>query len=425
MAITRPRGTEDIIGTESKKWQYIEAVIRNVCDKYNYNEIRTPIFEKTDLFVRGVGETTDIVSKEMYTFNDKKGRSMTLRPEGTAGVMRSFIEHKMYGDASLPKKMFYIGPMFRYERPQAGRQRQFTQFGIEATGSHDPIMDAEIIALTVNIYKILGFRNLKVLLNTLGDEESRTNYRQALVDHFSQYTDQLCNDCKTRLEKNPLRVLDCKVDADKEFMATAPTMKDYMNDISKNHFEQVINYLDALEIEYILDDNLVRGLDYYTHTVFEITAESSALGSQTALGGGGRYNNLVKELGGPDVPSVGFAMGMERVLMVLNEEGVFDNLDDSIDFYLLTMGDKAKLEGLCLLDSLRLSGFICETDYLNKSMKAQFKQSDRFKAKYIGIIGDNEVDNNTIEIKNTETNEKVSIALTEVMEYLDINLDGE
>lgn len=315
MSIKIPRGTQDILPGEVEKWQLIEEKARELCEKFQYREIRTPIFEHTELFLRSVGDTTDIVQKEMYTFEDRGGRSLTLRPEGTASTVRSFVEHKMHGDASQPVKLYYMGPMFRYERPQAGRFRQFVQFGVEAIGSADPAIDAEVIALAMSLYKSMGLQKLKLIVNSLGDKASRTAHREALVNHFKPRIGEFCQDCQNRLEKNPMRILDCKQDREHDLMKSAPSIIDYLNDYSKAYFEKVQKYLKSLDIDFIVDPNLVRGLDYYNHTAFEIMSDSEGFGAITTLCGGGRYNGLTEEIGGPEAPGIGFALSIERFIL--------------------------------------------------------------------------------------------------------------
>ena len=340
--ITKPKGTKDIYGKEAKKWQYVSKVIDEVMEKYNYNYIRVPVFESSELFHRGVGETTDIVTKETYDFTDRGGRNMTLRPEGTAGVVRSYIENKMYGDNNQPIKLYYNCPMYRYERPQGGRYRELTQFGYELIGSDDPLSDAEVISLAVNIYKILGLKGIKVNVNTLGDQESRDNYRKALIKHFKPHVNELCEDCKERLEKNPLRILDCKVDQDKEVMKTAPKTIDYLNDESKERFEKVKEYLEIMGVEYVVDPSVVRGLDYYNHTVFEVEAKIEGFGAQNVIGGGGRYNTLVEQIGGPKTPGIGFAAGFDRLMLALEYEKVNIPVQTSVYLFWLYVNEDEK-----------------------------------------------------------------------------------
>jgi histidyl-tRNA synthetase len=411
MSISIPRGTQDILPGEVEKWQLIEEKARELCEKYQYKEIRTPIFEHTDLFSRGVGDSTDIVQKEMYTFEDRGKRSLTLRPEGTAAVVRSYVEKKMFGLPNQPVKLYYMGPMFRYERPQAGRFRQFVQFGIEALGSNDPAIDAEVIALAMNLYKEMGLKKLKLIINSLGDKESRNAHRDALVNHFKPRIGEFCHDCQNRLEKNPLRILDCKVDREHELMETAPSILEFLNDFSKNYFEKLQRYLTQLDIPFEVDANLVRGLDYYNHTAFEIMSNAEGFGAITTLCGGGRYNGLAEEIGGPETPGIGFALSIERFIAALNAEGIELEINESIDCYLAALGEEAKDYTVGLLQQLRRAGFSAERDYLNRKIKAQFKAADRLKAKYVAVLGDEELKNNKINVKNMATGEQVEIDL--------------
>ncbi|MBM7651788.1 histidine--tRNA ligase [Neobacillus cucumis] len=411
MSISIPRGTQDILPGEVEKWQLIEAKARELCEKYQYQEIRTPIFEHTDLFSRGVGDSTDIVQKEMYTFEDRGKRSITLRPEGTAAVVRSFVEKKMFGLANQPVKLYYMGPMFRYERPQAGRFRQFVQFGVEALGSNDPAIDAEVISLAMNLYKEMGLKKLKLIINSLGDKESRTAHREALVNHFKPRIGEFCHDCQNRLEKNPLRILDCKQDRDHELMKTAPSILAYLNDYSKAYFEKLQQYLTLLDIPFEVDPNLVRGLDYYNHTAFEIMSNAEGFGAITTLCGGGRYNGLAEEIGGPETPGIGFALSIERFIAALNAEGIKLEINQGIDVFLASLGEDAKDYTVGLLQQLRMAGFSAERDYLDRKIKAQFKAADRLKAKYVVILGDDELKNNKINVKNMASGEQVELDL--------------
>ena len=420
--ITKPKGTKDIYGTEAKRWQYVSKVIDEVMEKYNYNFIRVPVFESSELFHRSVGETTDIVTKETYDFTDRGNRCMTLRPEGTAGVVRCYIENKMYGSDIKPIKLYYNMPMYRYERPQSGRYREFTQFGYELIGSDDPLSDAEVISLAVNIYKILGLKGIKVNINSLGDQESRNNYRNALINHFKPHVNELCDDCKERLEKNPLRILDCKVDSDKEVMKNAPKTIDYLNSESKERFEKVKEYLSIMGIPYEVDPSVVRGLDYYNHTVFEIEAKIEGFGSQNVIGGGGRYNNMIEELGGPATPAIGFAAGMDRLMLALEKENVHLPINDSIDLFLLYVNEEEKKYATYLTNTLRMSGFIVETDYLNRSLKSQFKQADRLNSKYIIVLNSDDLKRNEVRIKNNKSKEEEIISVDAITYYLDEKL---
>ncbi|MYL19880.1 histidine--tRNA ligase [Halobacillus litoralis] len=424
MTINAPRGTQDILPGTSEKWQYVEQKLVDLCRRFNYKEIRTPIFEHTELFQRGVGDSTDIVQKEMYTFEDRGGRSITLRPEGTASVVRAYVQNKIYGLPNQPSKYFYMGPMFRYERPQQGRMRQFVQFGIEALGSDDPAIDAEVLSLALNSYRELGLSSLKLVLNSLGDAESREAHRAALVRHFDPHREELCSDCQVRLDQNPLRVLDCKKDKDHPAMATAPSILEYLNDYSKDYFEKVKSYLDAMGIEYVIDPNLVRGLDYYNHTAFEIMSEAEGFGAITTLSGGGRYTGLVQEVGGPETSGIGFAMSIERLLMALEAEGVELPVDEDLDCYVVALGEEAQVEAVRLADSMRLAGLQVDKDYLGKKMKAQFKSADRLNAKYVLVLGEQELENGVINVKEMATGEQKEIELGSVIEYMKEQMAG-
>lgn len=423
--ITKPKGTKDIYGMEAKYWQYVSRVIDEVMEKYNYNFIRVPVFESSELFHRGVGETTDIVTKETYDFTDRGGRSMTLRPEGTAGVVRSFIENKVYGDDNKPAKYYYNMPMYRYERPQAGRLRELTQFGMEIIGTDDPLSDAEIISLAVNIYSLLGLKGIKVNINSLGDSKSRNNYREALIKHFEPHKDELCSDCIERLEKNPLRILDCKVDKDKEIMKTAPKTIDYLNEESKERFEKVKEYLEIMQVKYVVDPSVVRGLDYYNHTVFEIEADIEGFGAQNVIGGGGRYNNMVEQLGGPSTPAIGFAAGFDRLMIALEKENKLPKIDNSVDLFLLYVNEDEKKYAAYLTNELRMSGFIVETDYLARSLKAGFKQADRLNSKFTIVLNSDDLKNNEVKVKNNKTREEELVSVDALIYYLDENIVEE
>ncbi|MBS2773013.1 histidine--tRNA ligase [Anoxybacteroides rupiense] len=418
MSFQIPRGTQDILPGEAEKWQYIEQMARDICRRYNYQEIRTPIFEHTELFLRSVGDTTDIVQKEMYTFEDRGGRSITLRPEGTAAVVRSFVENKMYGTPNQPVKLYYMGPMFRYERPQAGRFRQFVQFGVEALGSSDPAIDAEVIALAMELYHSLGLKKLKLVMNSLGDAPSRKAHRQALIDHFKGRISEFCEDCQSRLEKNPMRILDCKKDRDHELMETAPSILDYLNDESRLYFEKVQLYLTKLGIAFEVDPRLVRGLDYYNHTAFEIMSEAEGFGAITTLCGGGRYNGLVQEIGGPETPGIGFALSIERLLAALAAEGITLPVAQGIDCFIVALGEKAKDESVILVNKLRQSGMKVERDYQDRKVKAQLKAADRLESAYVAILGDEELEKQVIAIKNMATGEQTEVSLHSFVQYM-------
>ncbi|AKS39041.1 histidyl-tRNA synthetase [Anoxybacillus gonensis] len=411
MSFQIPRGTQDILPEQAAKWQYIEQMARELCRRYNYQEIRTPIFEHTELFLRGVGDTTDIVQKEMYTFEDRGGRSLTLRPEGTAAVVRSFVENKMYGYPNQPVKLYYMGPMFRYERPQAGRFRQFVQFGVEALGSNDPAIDAEVIALAMDIYRTLGLKKLKLVINSLGDIESRKAHRQALIDHFQHRIHEFCDDCQARLHKNPMRILDCKKDRDHELMRTAPSILDYLNEQSRTYFEKVQMYLQKLGIAFEVDPRLVRGLDYYNHTAFEIMSEAEGFGAITTLCGGGRYNGLVQEIGGPETPGIGFALSIERLLAALEAESISLPISEGIDCYVVALGEQAKEEAVALVAALRQEGIAAEKDYQDRKVKAQLKAADRLQATYVAILGEDELEKGVINVKHMATGEQQEVSL--------------
>lgn len=422
MKVNKIKGTLDYFGDQLNAYRYIERVAQEVCDKHGFKEVMLPTFEATELFVRGVGEGSDIVSKEMYTFVDRSNKSITLRPEGTAGVTRWYVENKMYVNPGLAK-YFYIGPMFRCERPQAGRYREFRQFGIEVFGTGSPYLDADIINFADTFLKRLGIKNVKVLVNNIGSKVSRANYEKALVEYFSKHIDEMCADCKNRLLKNPLRILDCKVDKETDIMKNAPKIADYLIDEDKEYANCVINALDALGVNYQIDSKLVRGLDYYTSTVFEFIyeEESSPINGLTLLGGG-RYNGLAKELDGPDTDAIGFGTGMERLILVMNELGVMPTFDVKADACVITIGEATKLEGIRLTNFLRNNDLRCEIDYINHNLKPQFKLSDRIFAKKVLIIGEDELNNGLIKVKNIETKEEKVIKVEDILK--EFNKEG-
>lgn len=420
--IQKQKGTYDVYGNTGKKIVYLENLLKALMEKYNYEYVRTPLFEASDLFHRGVGETSDIVSKETYDFTDRGNRNITLRPEGTAGVVRSFIENKMYARTEQPIKTWYYGPMYRYERPQSGRYREFYQFGVEVFGTNDPMIDAEIISIPVNFYKLLGLKGIKVNINSLGDAESRKNYRDALIEYFKPHINTLCEDCKTRFLKNPLRILDCKVDKETEILKNAPSILDYLNEASKKHFENVKKYLEALDIEYVVNPKIVRGLDYYTNTVFEVEANVEGFGSQNVLCAGGRYNNLVETIGGPSTAGIGFALGFERLLTALDYENINVIEDDGIDVYIIPMSENEKQKSLNVTNNLRMNGFKVDMDYLNRNIKSNFKQADRLNSKFVIIIGEEEIKTNVATIKNNHEKAEEKIEFDKLVEYLDRNI---
>lgn len=417
--IQKPKGTIDLYGKDGQKFIYLQSLINDLCEKYNFEYIKTPTFEASELFHRGVGETTDIVTKETYDFIDRGERSMTLRPEGTAGVIRSFIENKMYADPNQPVKLYYFSSCFRYERPQSGRYREHTQFGVEVLGSDNPMVDAEIISIAVNLFKIIGLKGIVVKLNSLGDTESRLEYKKALINHFKPRINELCEDCQKRLEKNPLRVLDCKVDSNHELMKNAPKTLDYLNVESKNRFEKLKSYLESLEIEYKVDTNLVRGLDYYSHTVFEIQADIEGFGSQNTICGGGRYNNLVETLDGPATPGMGFGMGLERLILALDAEEIELDTNKRLDLFIANISSEPE-EVFAIVQDVRLNGFTVETDYLDKNLKGQFKEIERLNPKYFIVIGDDELKSGQVKIKDNDTKEEESITIDEIINFLDV-----
>ena len=421
MAYKAPRGTVDILPGKSAQWIKLEQLLRTISANYNVKEMRTPIFEHTELFNRAVGDTTDVVSKEMYTFEDKKGRSITLRPEGTAGIARAYVENKMFGLPEKLQKVYYMGPMFRYERPQNGRQRQFHQYGVEMLGVESPYVDIECMLMAITVVEALGLKDVKLHINSLGDDESRDAYRKALQDHFRDCLDDLCFDCKQRFEKNPLRILDCKVDKDHPAMKNAPKTIDYLSDNAKIHFDKVIELLDDLEVDYVIDTNLVRGLDYYSHTVFEIISDDPKLGAGATVGGGGRYNGLIEELGGPATPGVGFAFGMERLLIALGDE---EDDEEGIDVYVMPLGQKAKDLAMQIITMLRANGFTCDMDYCDRGLKGQFKSADRHKAHFSMIIGEEEVENEVVNLKCNHSREQNIVKLENIVEFIENHYEG-
>ncbi|BFH67466.1 MAG: histidine--tRNA ligase [Paenibacillus dendritiformis] len=413
MAYQKPTGTQDLLPGTVEIWQTAERKARDLCRRFNYKEIRTPIFEQTELFERGVGETTDIVEKEMYTFKDKGDRSMTLRPENTAGVVRSYVENKLYGEPDVTK-LYYIGPMFRYERPQAGRYRQFHQFGVEAFGAADPSLDAEIIALGYEFMKEVGLTGVRVEINSVGNAPSRAAYRERLLQFLEPMKESLCKDCQSRMERNPLRVLDCKVDQDK--FGSAPSILDSLDEECAAHFAKVKQYLSAMGVDYEVNHRLVRGLDYYTHTAFEYKAQG--IGAIDTVGGGGRYNGLVADIGGPDQPGIGFGIGLERIALLLEKQGVDCNEASPLDIYLIGLGEPAEAAVTKLLNDLRREGLAAEKDYQGRKMKAQMKSADRMQARYAGILGDDELSRGEIALKELATGEQRFVPLSELAQLL-------
>lgn len=410
-----PRGTKDILPGTINGWRYVEQVMRDVCKEFNYQEIRTPIFEHTELFQRGIGDGTDVVDKEMYTFTDRSGRSLTLRPENTASIMRSFVENKLYAEPG-PMKVFAIGPMFRYDRPQAGRMRQFHQFDVEVVGSESPIVDAEVILLCITVLKRLGLKDLKLKINSVGCPNCRPQHRVKLQDYFKPHLGELCEDCQSRFDRSPLRILDCKVDADKPFMAGAPKITDNLCDDCKAHFEMVKKLLTEAGVDYEVDSNLVRGLDYYTKTAFEI--QYAPLGGQSAVGGGGRYDGLVEELGGPSTPGVGFAIGLERILLALEKQNLLPDTKDAIDVFAVIPDEAASADAFRTVMALREKGLSCDMNLVERSMKAQMKQANRVQAKYAIIFGAEERARGAVTVRNMADSSQEEVKLTELEAYL-------
>ena len=411
-----PRGTKDITPKDVYKWHYVEKKFREICALYGYEEIRTPIFEHTEVFARSVGDTTDVVQKEMYSFTDRGDRQLSLKPEGTAGVIRSFIENKMYADTQ-PTKLYYITPCFRYERPQAGRQRQFHQFGIEVLGSDGPSVDAEVISLAVQFFNEMGLKNLSVNINSVGCPTCREEYNRKLKEYLDKKVDVLCETCLERKDKNPLRVIDCKNPHCKENLQDIPFMIDHLCEDCKDHFDKLQTYLKEMDINYVVDKTIVRGLDYYKKTAFEII--SNDIGSQSTVCGGGRYDGLVEMLGGPKgISGIGFALGAERLLLTLENNNIEIENPKSTDIYIATIGDAAKTKSFKLIKDLRTNHISADNDHLDKSLKAQFKYSDKLNAKYTVVIGDDELANDTATLKNMKTSEQTTIKLSELVDEL-------
>ncbi|WP_290033391.1 histidine--tRNA ligase [Ligilactobacillus cholophilus] len=414
MEYQKPKGTVDILPGQSEIWEKIELNARETFHLYGYHGIRTPIFEDYNVFARNVGDTSDIVTKEMYDFNDKGNRHIALRPEGTAGTVRAYVENKLYGpEYSKPYKVYYMGPMFRYERPQSGRQRQFNQIGVEALNTESPQVDVEVISMAMNLFKKLGIKNIKLVINSLGDSESRDNYRKALINYLEPYFNELSEDSQSRLYKNPLRVLDSKDEKDQEIIKNAPSILDYLNEYSADYFEKVKELLTELNITFEVDYRMVRGLDYYTHTIFEIMSDSNAFGNKyTTVCAGGRYNGLISQLGGPDEGGIGFGMGVERLILLLNEENPDFITNNKIDLFLVSADSLGDNLAFIIVDKLRKKGIYAEKSYINSKVKTQIKEAIRKNAKYYAVIGKNECESKAIEIKesNKDNVEKVNIA---------------
>ena len=413
MKLQKPKGTQDILPADSAKWQYVENVARETFKKYNYGEIRTPMFEHYEVISRSVGDTTDIVTKEMYDFHDKGDRHITLRPEGTAPVVRSYVENKLFApEVQKPVKVYYIGSMFRYERPQAGRLREFHQLGVECFGSKNPATDVETIAMAYQLFNTLGIKDVTLHLNSLGNTDSRLAYRQALIDYLTPMRESLSKDSQRRLEENPLRVLDSKEKEDKVAVENAPSILDYLDEESQAHFDEVRTMLDSLNIPYVIDTNMVRGLDYYNHTIFEFITTIDK--SELTICAGGRYDSLVEYFGGPETAGFGFGLGLERLLLVLDKQGIKLPVEESLDVYIAVLGSGANGKALELVQSIRYQGFKAERDYLGRKIKAQFKSADTFKAKTVITLGESEVESGVVKVKNNATREEVTVSFEEL-----------
>lgn len=413
MKLQKPKGTQDILPADSAKWQYVENVARETFKKYNYGEIRTPMFEHYEVISRSVGDTTDIVTKEMYDFHDKGDRHITLRPEGTAPVVRSYVENKLFApEVQKPVKVYYIGSMFRYERPQAGRLREFHQLGVECFGSKNPATDVETIAMAYQLFNTLGIKDVTLHLNSLGNTESRLAYRQALIDYLTPMRESLSKDSQRRLDENPLRVLDSKEKEDKVAVENAPSILDYLDEESQAHFDEVRAMLDSLNIPYVIDTNMVRGLDYYNHTIFEFITTIDK--SELTICAGGRYDSLVEYFGGPETAGFGFGLGLERLLLVLDKQGIELPVEESLDVYIAVLGSGANAKALELVQAIRQQGFKAERDYLGRKIKAQFKSADTFKAKTVITLGESEVESGQVNVKNNATREEVTVSFEEL-----------
>jgi len=415
MRYSAPRGTADVLPRESPRWQYVEGKFRDICRLYGHGELRTPTFEETDLFTRSIGEHTDIVSKEMYTFLDRSERSITLRPEGTAPVVRAYLQHKLYGEMPVTK-VYYISSIFRYERPQAGRFREHHQVGAEAIGSKDPAIDAEVISLLMQYLTSLGLQGLELKINSVGCRDCRPEYREALRKSVETHLPELCESCRTRYDANPLRMLDCKVPSCRELTVAVPSIVDHLCDDCSEHLRAVLSYLDLLGVKYTVDPRLVRGFDYYTKTAFEVV--SAQLGAQNAVGGGGRYDGLVEEMGGDPTPGVGFGAGIERTLAIMEAQGIEIPVTTHPSVFVATLGDKPREAGIKLLADLRRAGIAAETDYSGKSLKAQMKAADREQARFVAIIGDDELSRGLVKVRNMDTREETDVPLDQAVEKI-------
>ena len=419
--IKKPKGTEDILPNEIHIWQYVEDTARNVFESYNFEEIRTPIFEDYELFQRGVGDETDMVSKEMYDFEDKGGRRIALRPEGTASICRAFVQHKLYGpEYPKPYKLYYAGPMFRYERPQAGRQRQFNQMGVEVLGTDNCAMDVEVMAMAWDLFDELGLTNIKLVINTIGHPKERRQFIDALIEYLTPHQEELSEDSRRRLETNPLRILDSKDAKDQQLLVNAPKISDYLSQESLDNFQKVQSMLDALEIPYEVDPLLVRGIDYYQDTIFEMMVEDDSIGSQSTICGGGRYDGLVEELGGPSTPGFGFGIGLERLILLLKDQKVAVPENEAVDVFVICMGETIDAMAMEIIQAARQAGLKADRDYMGRSMKSQFKTVDRLKAKTVIVLGEDEVQSQSFTLKNTETQKQISVNLSDWLTQPDV-----
>lgn len=415
MLTNAPRGTKDILPDTVGDWNYVEGEIRELCRRFGYSEIRTPIFEHTELFQRGIGEGTDVVDKEMYTFTDRGERSITLRPENTASAVRAYLQNKLYAQSNLVK-LFYIGSMFRYDRPQAGRMREFHQFGVEALGEANPAVDAEVILLAMNLLEGLGLKDLELSINSVGCPKCRSKYRTMLQDFFRDKLEDLCEDCRSRFERSPLRILDCKKDSDKPYMADAPKITDCLCEECAEHFAKLKELLTSAGISFTHDPRLVRGLDYYTKTAFEI--KYPPLGAQSAVAGGGRYDGLIEEMGGNPTPAVGFATGLERLLLALESQNLLPEKNRSVDAYVVALGETAQAEGFKLLNSLRQQGLSAAMDFAGRSMKAQMKQANKLGAKYSVILGEDEIAEGVVMLRSMGDSSQAKVPMNQVAEKI-------
>lgn len=421
--IRKIKGTEDIMPKDSYRWIFLEDIMRRQANAYGYKEVRTPVFEQTSLFARGVGETTDVVQKEMYTFSTKGDESITLRPEGTAGAARAFLEHSVQNDG-LPSKQYYLTTCYRYEKPQAGRQREFHQFGIEVFGTQNPSADAEVISLVNGLFEILGLSKIRLEINSIGCPKCRSKYHEKLREYFSQYKDKLCDTCLGRLERNPMRIIDCKSPVCSEIAKDAPKMIDFLCEECEEHFEKVKSYLDIAGVKYEVNPTIVRGLDYYTKTVFEFVSDN--IGAQGTVCGGGRYDGLIEELGGQHTPSLGCAMGIERLLLLIESSGVEIPKPDTCDLYIASMGENASLKAFALAEEVRKSGLSAQCDIVGRGLRPQMKFADKIGAKFSVVLGDNEIEENKAEVKNMETGEKTPVSLTDfAKEFEDIMINAQ